>query len=121
MIRHKSIFYSEVVKMNVENSCKFITDNAQHVFVDEIGMKKISNSIFLVMAKSWTNWTEFCAKSWKHPLRSETLDADSLSFIFLCGAWNYCFWPNPWEENFGITIDGTTYYRSWVGYEIFFL
>lgn len=46
-------------------------------------------------------------------MRPTTLDEKALSWIFLCGNWNYCFWPEDGEEPLTITHKGKAYHRSW--------
>ena len=99
--------------MDPRKSCEYITEHARHVTIETDRVDEIALSIASEMTESWTNLGEFCKSKWTHPLRPESLDESALSYIFLCGAWNYCFWPNPWEKEFGIECMDKLYMRSW--------
>ena len=34
-------------------------------------------------------------------------------FLVVCDAFNFCFWPDDGDSDFGVTVDGAKYYRSW--------
>ena len=93
--------------MNPRESCEYIAKNAEHV---TIVTEKIDNIAALIAGElaETADLAEFCKSKWTHPLRPVVLDESALSRIFLCATWNYCFWPNPWEESFGVTYSNKT-------------
>ena len=99
--------------MDPKSSCAFIADKARHVTICPAGVQSAAASIFAELTADWTNLAQFCKSKWTHPLRPSVLDESSLKVIVLCAAWNYCFWPNPWDESFGIRHKGQVFMRSW--------
>ena len=55
----------------------------------------------------------FWRENWHHPLRPEILDENAVMFLVLCDTFNFCFWPDDGEKDFGIEYNGKLYYRSW--------
>jgi len=96
-----------------QESCRRIAQTAVHVKIDQAGIRRVANEIAAEIGNTFTDQVEFCRKSWEHELRPSTLDEQALSWIFLCGNWNYCFWHEEGEEPLAITHKGKTYKRSW--------
>ena len=81
--------------------------------IDQAGVRRVSDEIAAEIGNTFADQVAFCRKSWQHELRPSTLDEHALSWIFLCGNWNYCFWPEEGEEPLVITHKGESYKRSW--------
>jgi len=90
-------------------SAKFVADHAEHV--------KIRQNGIVEMAK-WINGQitaepYFWRKNWHHQLRPAVLDEQAVMFLVVCDAFNFCFWPDADGGDFGVTVGGEKYYRSW--------
>lgn len=98
---------------HAQESCMRIAQTAVHVKIDQAGVRRVSDEIAAEIGNTFADQVAFCRKSWQHELRPSTLDEHALSWIFLCGNWNYCFWPEEGEEPLVITHKGESYKRSW--------
>ena len=100
-------------RMDPREGCKFVSENATDVKIVDSRIAEIAKFILAELTSDFSDLETFCRKNWSHHLRNKVLDEEAVAFIFLCDAWNYCFWADPWNENFMIEFEGKRYFRSW--------
>lgn len=77
-----------------------VVEQARHVWIDERGVAEL--------AKRWVE-EKIAIPPWNEEVHWSDGSRRTASAILLLDAWNFCFWPDPGQEKWGIDYKGKAY------------
>ncbi|KAJ1206721.1 hypothetical protein NDU88_002122 [Pleurodeles waltl] len=92
------------------DSGKFIAENSKDVFVDSEGVKNVAE---MLVTKITNN--QLTLAGWKslHELNPQTVDEDSVNWVFLSDTLNFSFWSESQDHKCLVTYKGKMYSGYW--------
>ncbi len=86
--------------LGVLESTLGVLDRARHVWIDERALDALCDRWFEQKLE---------APPWNEEIHWSGEPAETATAVLLLDAWNFCFWPDPGEEKWGITYRGKDY------------
>lgn len=88
---------------------RFISENSKDVFIEDAGIKKVSNMIY---EKSKSG--EFSVKMWrKHELNPQTMDEEAVNWVFVSAVLNFSFWSEKESNRYNVLYKDKTHTGYW--------
>ncbi|XP_053159785.1 queuosine salvage protein isoform X2 [Hemicordylus capensis] len=96
--------------LNPRHSAKFIAENSKDVFIEEDGVRKVSEMLFDKVLEK-----EFSVAGWKssHELNPQAVSEDAVNWVFLADALNFSFWSEREDQKCLVKYKGKTYSGYW--------